>query len=339
MPFDFWQKVDPQTRLSELLETHFLLLQNDSPAGIIASCAWSVDADNQRIITMQQRRTDILWRQASLTFPFDAVVADALDVVDLPGDPIVVTIPPFQSGRRGAPRPWRVPVAIALATATAFVAVVVGGPTGAGFALPLAGAAFALVWFMARSPEPNRILAPGNVELDQTNVVEYAQLRLRGHRPEMLPLIQRRQAIRDRVAAIKDEFGALSTDIVYRIEDSALFDNSVPATERFQTALIAWNSYEGEDLARLEELAGAVEITFSVAHDHAATMGLEHLPETARAQARRASNAARLAEGAATEGERTASLHQVARILDALALYYLPTIDLETRAIEAPPGD
>lgn len=339
MPFEFWQLVDPQTRLSELIESHFLFLVQDSPAGIIASCSRSVDSDNRQTITMQQRRTDIPWPQASLRFPFDALVADAVRRVALAGEPLVVCIPPFQSGRRGTPRPWRGPAAIALSLVTALVAIVVGGPTGAGFALPLAAAAFALVWFTAGSPEPNRILAPGNLELDQTNVVDYAQSRLRGQRPEMLPLLQRRQAIRDRVAAIKEEFGSLSTDIVHRIENSALFDNSVPATERFQAALIAWNSYEGEDLARLEDLAGAVEITFSVAHDHAATMGLEHLPETARAQARRASNAARLAEGATTEGERTASLHQVARILDALALYYLPTIDPETRAIEAPPND
>ncbi len=334
MRFDFWQRIDPETRLSELFGAQFLILQEGSPVGIIAACHSSIDTDNRPVIVMEQRRTDLPWRQAKLTFPFEALVRDAV-VAALPGESFVVAIPPFQSGRRGAPRPWRIPLAIAVALLTAFVAVTVGGPTGAGFALPLAAAAFALVWITARSPEPNRILAPGNIQLDQTNVVEYAQRRLRGQRPEMESHAHRLEAIRQRVEGIKQEFGALSTDIVYRIENSALFNNSEPATERFQTALIAWDAYDGDDVARLEQLAGDVEITFSVAQDHAETVGLEHLPETARAPAKRASGAARLAEGAATEGERVASLHQVARILDSLALYYLPTIDPETRAIES----
>ena len=53
-----------------------------------------------------------------------------------------------------------------------------------------------------------------------------------------------------------------------------------------------------------------------------------------RGPKRRAGKAAHLAAGAATEGERQASLAQVKRILDSLALYYLPTIR-EKPALEA----
>lgn len=338
MGFDYWQPIGPETPLAELTDTQALILQDGSPTGVIASWQVSADGDGRPTMTMILRRTDLPWRPSPLTFPRDALLRDAAERV-LPGDSVVVAIPPFQTGRRGGPRPWRIPVAIALALVTAFVAIVVGGPTGAGFALPLAAAAFALVWFNARAPEPNRILAPGDIQLDQTNVVDYAKRRLQGQRPEMHTLLQRRDAITGRVHRIKEEFGELGTDIIYRIENSALFDNSDPVTARFQTALIAWDTYEGTDLERLDQLAGDVEITFSVAQDHAETMGLQHLPETARAQARRASSAVRLAQGAATEGERTASMHQAARILDALALYYLPTIDPETRAIGAPSDD
>ncbi|WP_040282984.1 hypothetical protein [Tessaracoccus massiliensis] len=77
-----------------------------------------------------------------------------------------------------------------------------------------------------------------------------------------------------------------------------------------------------------------MELTFNVAQANAERLGLEHLPEGARSDARRAGKAARLAAGATTPGERQASLAQVKRILDSLALYYLPTL-VERLAIEA----
>ena len=68
-------------------------------------------------------------------------------------------------------------------------------------------------------------------------------------------------------------------------------------------------------------------MTFDAARANADTLGLDHLPVTARDDARRAAGAARLAAGAATEAERAAANAQVVRILGSLALYYLPDVD------------
>jgi len=123
--------------------------------------------------------------------------------------------------------------------------------------------------------------------------------------------------------------------MAYRIECSALFDPKVPATAVFEEALVAFEDVT--DLTPTDEfdaLATEVELAFNVAQANAERIGLSHLPEDKRADARRAGKAAHLAAGAATEGERQASLAQVKRILDSLALYYLPTIR-EKPALEA----
>lgn len=127
----------------------------------------------------------------------------------------------------------------------------------------------------------------------------------------------------------------------------ALFDAAAPTTQAFEVALARYAT-EGADLGLddLDALAADLEIRFSVARDHAKTVGMGHLPESARADARRAVKAATLAAGAATPGERQAAMDQVIRILGSLAPYYLPateqargqlTASLETPA--PPAGD
>ncbi|MDO5677695.1 MAG: hypothetical protein Q4G35_09355 [Propionibacteriaceae bacterium] len=128
-----------------------------------------------------------------------------------------------------------------------------------------------------------------------------------------------------RVAAVQQQLGALTTDIVFRIEHSALFDTSVPTTKHLNLMLMRWeDEHRQASPGALERLSHEVELAFRTAQDHAATVGLAHLPTTARPDARRAMKAAMLARSAATEGEREAALMQVTRLLDSLALYYLP---------------
>lgn len=182
---------------------------------------------------------------------------------------------------------------------------------------------------------PTRILNPGEYELDGSNIVAYARTRLTGETPTVRTSRDRRAVALNRVDEIKEEYGELLSDIVYRIDYPALFDTAVPATEQFQTALVRLDQAgENPPLDTLESLVNDLEISYSVARDNAETLGARHLPEHARDDARRASKAARLAANAGTEGERLASLAQVRRILGSLALYYLPTVDDETLAIE-----
>lgn len=149
----------------------------------------------------------------------------------------------------------------------------------------------------------------------------------------------RRQLALQRVEAIRNKYLQLREDIVQRIEAPALFDPAVPATSEFEAALVAFDDVtDATPTERIDALASEVEVTFNVAQANAERLGLEHLPEHARDDARRAGKAARLAQGATTEGEREASLRQVKKILDSLALYYLPTLD-ERLALEAPPDD
>lgn len=201
----------------------------------------------------------------------------------------------------------------------------------------LAGAAG---WIGSRRQAPGRVLLAGDDEIDAAGLLDNAHRRALGERPRAVRAEHRRDAILDRVATVQQDYGALVSDIVYRIENSALFDSAVPATASYQTALIRFDDAVAADvpLQQLDDIAAEVEIAYAVARDHAETVGIAHLPATARPSAERAAKAARLAARASTEGERVASLQQVVKILDSLALYYLPTIDAETLAIEPPRG-
>ena len=132
-------------------------------------------------------------------------------------------------------------------------------------------------------------------------------------------------AAQARIDGITEELGALTSDVVYRIENSALFDDTVPLTREFSLLLMRWE----DELAHatpsaLERLAMELRLAFDTARQHAEAVGLNHLPRTARAKAERAVKAAQLAVDAATDGEREAASTQLARLLDGIALHYLP---------------
>ncbi|MDO5094752.1 MAG: hypothetical protein Q4D79_15285 [Propionibacteriaceae bacterium] len=124
------------------------------------------------------------------------------------------------------------------------------------------------------------------------------------------------------VARIRDEYGRLRTDLIYRIENPALFDPSVPTTAAFEKALARFT--EAADPQQLELRADRVELTFTLARQHAERVGLRHVVPEDRDDVQRAAKVARMARRAATPGERAAALKQLQKILDALTLYYLP---------------
>lgn len=128
-----------------------------------------------------------------------------------------------------------------------------------------------------------------------------------------------------RVDEIRALYGRMLSDIAYRIENSALFDSSVPTTRQFETALALWSdvslSTSDDEVVRRSAL---VTIAFETARSHAETVGLGHLPTTAHGSARRAAGAARLARSSTSEAERDSAQLRVVSILRSLALSCLP---------------
>ncbi len=134
----------------------------------------------------------------------------------------------------------------------------------------------------------------------------------------------------ERVDVVQAAYGGLLGDIVYRIENSALFDAAVPQTQRFQIALVNWDA----DAPDAAALAAEVEESFAAACAHAEELGLDHLPQTAREPARRAVKAAITARASA-DAEREAAATAAAGLVAGLSLYYLPVIDPGTPSLVA----
>ncbi|RRD03366.1 hypothetical protein EII34_14330 [Arachnia propionica] len=121
-----------------------------------------------------------------------------------------------------------------------------------------------------------------------------------------------------RAERVRQEYGRLRTDLVYRLENPALFDPAVPTTAAFEAALV-----ECDDEVSFQT-ANRLEVRFNLARQHAERVGLGHVDDVHRDEVARAVKVARLAVGASSTGERATALGQLQRILDGLALYYLP---------------
>lgn len=131
------------------------------------------------------------------------------------------------------------------------------------------------------------------------------------------------------VDEVKSEYGRLLSDVVYRVEHSALFDPSTPTTRAFTELMVRWDN----DRARLraderQQLAADVRVAFDTARAHAERVGLDHLPRSARDRAGVAAKALRLAADKSTSAaERRAATERASDILGSLMLYYLPQVD------------
>lgn len=336
MTFPLWQPIPERTWVKELLDTSILIHADDPSHGVVATFHIK---DQSSGVTMQYARTPNLDTPTSATFGPIGIVSACVSTVFSEPNMRIVAIPPVEWKQPGAGLAWRTPAVGVASLATIAGCLAVGTAFTAAAAIPLAALVGWLLWLLLRRQEPTHIRTAGDLHLDGGNIVEYAQQRALGERPEMRRLEDRRHGIDARAESIKSEYGRLLSDIVYRIDNSALFDSSVPTTERFQTALLVWDDRADASLDELDALAADLEISFAVAKDNAETLGLFHLPETARSDARRASKAARLAADSANEGERNASLHQLSRILDSLALYYLPRVTGERSALDSPHPD
>lgn len=172
-------------------------------------------------------------------------------------------------------------------------------------------------------------LAPDRLGITKDSVLDYA-LALEDGRLWVPPRAgaDRRQLIRERADAIREEYLALREDVAYRIECSALFDPLEPATAEFEEALVAFqDAGDATSTGELDDRACALEVAFNVARANAERLGFSHLPDAARDDARRAQKAVRLAAEAGTDAERRTALTHARQILDSLTIYYLPRLD------------
>lgn len=238
----------------------------------------------------------------------------------------------------------RVAFLVALIVAAFMAAVVLGDSlTPIAWLLPWAAGAYA-AFNLLRQREATAIHREGNTKPYRRGEVLMRLAELPLTEPDDTLAIGAvrepgdRKRAQERVAAVKAAYGALLSDLAYRIENSALFDPAVEQTREFTLLLARWD----DDHARLPAdevaaLARNLEVAFDAARAHAEALGLTHLPETARADAHRAAKAARVAQGATLDGERAAALERTNRILATLALYYLPTPEEAQLALDGAP--
>lgn len=327
MTFEYWAPVPPHTGLAALLDTAVLIYRPGRADGVVATVAYDAEVGQHKVTWAS---TTNLSSTTFVTHGRSAEIHVVAEKLIRAPSPRVVAIPPVRWPRLGAGRPMRLPVSIITGVAMFLATLALGGPGWAAAALPVAIASFAMLWATLREKEPTQIPMAGDLVLDGTNIVEYAERRALGERPELRTMAEQRDAVLARAEAIREHYESLLTDIAYRIENSALFDDAEPATQRFHMSLIAVEDAPADaSVAELDDLVTEFEIAFAIARDNAEAKGLSHLPSTARDDARRAAKAVHLAAKAGTEGERVASLTQASRILASLALYCLPTISPE----------
>lgn len=318
-----WRKLTQYTRLRDVNKQAILAMRDDGTGVLMRFRHYESKKSSWNTIHQLDTRNQkwVSWRVKS----GGATLRDALPE-DMK-DATLVAIPLWHRQR------WARVLRVGLIVALMVLAVVLGLTP---YLVPYIGVALLL---LAPRFGPVHIRSLQQLPLTSNNIVEYAAQRIAGAHPEALEELPHREETLARIADIKAEYGELKLDVLTRIEQPALFDSAVPTTSRFLTALVrAEDSIDDLDIDQLEQLAARLEVAFEVAKDHAAAVGIAHLPEDLRDDGRRASKAARLAQAAASDGERRAATTQLNRILDSMALYYMPSVT-ERLEIEAPPTE
>ena len=228
--------------------------------------------------------------------------------------------------------------------ATALLAAFLLGDflTPVAWFLPQAAAVYA-AFSLLRPGAPTAIHREGNKKPYKDGEVRMRVAELPVPEPDdtlaigAVPAPADRRTALERVEATKAEYGALLTDLAYRIENSALFDPAVGQTREFALLLARWDDEHRRLPAdELGTLSREVQVAFDAARAHAEVLAIAHLPESAREDASRAAKAARLAQESTVDGERTAALERANEILATLALYYLPTPGEARKALGGP---
>ncbi|HMS37515.1 MAG TPA: hypothetical protein PKA93_10160, partial [Arachnia sp.] len=295
--FRFWEPIPLYVALRTLTDQTILALP---PGKDVAPIVFSVGYPSEDHIALRYARLPDLDKASSLLAP-NQTLEVALRLFTLGAGVECIAVPPIQWPGRGDGLALRIPVAGVGALAAGAAPLILGGTIGAAFALPAAALAYLVLWSALRRRRGARVLTAGDLHLDGTNLVDYAIARRLGEPATARTDRERHARVAKRIDDIRADYGRRSADIAYRIENSALFDAAVPTTAALEVALVRGETEAASlSLGELEALATDLEIAYSVAVDHAETVGFQHLPSTARDDARRAHKAAQLAEGAAT---------------------------------------
>ncbi|MCG6567213.1 hypothetical protein C3E87_06180 [Tessaracoccus sp. ZS01] len=325
-PDDRWRPLTLGTRLGDLVGTSLVVADGLRFGDAVAV---SVKAASGTDVAVTYAFLDGEALPRTTTAGSDETVADALmRVLDFSGRVAVAV-----AGVRWASRVPRAPTPLGLAVLlvpiiiTSAVAWLGAGTGGAALVAGLLGGVWAVAWGLKQRQVTRTAIEDSSRAGVLSAEASHAALSraLNATRPQSITGRPDPSAL-PRVRELKSEYGKLLSDVVYRIENSSLFDNSVPLTREFQLLMMRWD----DEHALLDDderatLARRLELAFHAARRHAETVGLSHLPRTARADAARAAKAARLSQRAATPGEREAALSRASHLLGGLALYYLPS--------------
>ena len=302
-----WSLLDPGTRLEQIAPCGLLIFTDDTAHHLTVKAV-----PGSGHVVEDVTRWAALGRLKDLSG--DVTLAECAEQAALRGmrDPRFMLLPGVV-----IPRPseaWHLLsllVALAVLGATAWLRD--GWVFAGGFLVALLG-----VPLVALALTPPRVPGQEKLGVTASNIHAYALAVERGELwrgalPAGAPVRPETQ-----VERIRQEYAALRCDLLHRLENPALFDPAVPTTAAFETALAEFAD------SPTSQAADRVEIRFQVARQHAERTGLRHVAPAHRGDVARAVKIARLAADASSPGERAAALTQLRRVLESLALYYLP---------------
>lgn len=127
------------------------------------------------------------------------------------------------------------------------------------------------------------------------------------------------------VDAIKLEMGRLRTDVVWTIENSALWDISVPTSKAFFTALTVWDDHRsGWSINERVRASAELKVLWNAAVDTATRLGIDHLSVSDRPKAATAIKLVRKAASTSSDSERHQLMAKAAAILSSVMSITIP---------------
>ncbi len=127
------------------------------------------------------------------------------------------------------------------------------------------------------------------------------------------------------VDVIKLEMGRLRADVIWTIENSALWDISVPTSRAFFTALTVWDDHRsGWSIDERVRASAELKVLWKAAVDTATRLGIDHLSADDRPKAATAIKLVRKADSTTSEAERHQLMTKAADVLSGIMSITLP---------------
>lgn len=197
-----------------------------------------------------------------------------------------------------------------------WIALAVGSVLGVAVYVAIQGFRWSTAWLARlqeqRELERRRAVTPGSSEHTQ------------------------RHAAQRVVDDIKQHMGALRTDVVWSITNSALWDMTVPASRHFFTALTVWDDQHATwQTDELVQASAEVKVLWGAAVDTATRLGIDHLPTTDRPRANTALKLVRKAGSTTSDAERQQLMAKAAEVLSGIISITIPKetlLEIQQRA-------